>query len=970
MLHKIAKTLLFSALPLFLLPLNAQAQIAADGTTSTTVTPTDAGVRIDEGDRSGGNLFHSFQDFSVPTGTEAHFNNANDVANIFSRVTGGNISDIDGLIRANGTANLFLINPNGIIFGENASLNIGGSFFATTADGILFDDGTAFSASDRTTPLLTSSIPVGANFRDNPGDIVNRSFALNSTVEFAGLEVSSGRTLALIGGDINFEGGRATASGGNIYLGGLADAGIVDLNEDGSLSFPEDVTLANITLTNAAVVDVTGTGGGNITIDAQNLSLAAGEFNSSFSLISGGIRPESTNSEAQAGNITINVAENIRLNNSFIRNQIDPEAIGNSGDITINTGSLELIDGSYIQAATFGIGNVGAVNVTARDINIDGESTNSSASGIYSQVGTGAEGDLGGMNISTTNLSLTSGGRIQAGILGRGNTGAVDVTARDINIDGESTNGFASGIYSQVDIDGEGISEGIIISTTNLNLTGGGQIQADTFGIGNAGTVDVTATGDITIDGGASISLNSGGSNDENNDGQDVIVAANNLNLTDRGEISSSVSFDGVVTGRNIEGAISGDINITVSENIAIDKASISHIGGGNVIITAKNLNFTNGGEIRFSPFAGAATDGDINITVSEDINFDGNEPVIFIFYSGITNSGKGDVIISANNLNLTNGGSITSLFISEAGIGGDINITVSENITVDGGAFFETAEGNSGSLESNIANQGGGNINISANNLNLTDGGGITAFDLREGVLGGDINITVLGDIIIGGRENLTRVDSSSISVSEGDLNVFANNLNLTNGGAIFSFTDRTTVSSDISITALDSITIGGETSDSFASGIYNSDGGNVIIDTSNLNIANGGQILAQTRSETDAGDIIIETDNTLNLQGLGSGIFSSTGDTGDAGTVNISASEVEVRDNAQIGVNNFVEFELIRSDSGFIRVFNPVEGSGNAGTLKIVSDSVELNIGSLTAISAGGDGGDINLASDEKNP
>ena len=177
MTNTTAKTLLFSALPLLLLTANAQAQIAEDGTTSTTVTPTATGVQIDSGDRSGGNLFHSFQDFSIPTGTEAHFNNANDIANIFSRVTGSNISDIDGLIRANGTANLFLINPNGIIFGENASLQLGGSFFATTADGILFDDDVAFSASDPTTPLLTSSIPVGANFRDNPGSIINKSTA-------------------------------------------------------------------------------------------------------------------------------------------------------------------------------------------------------------------------------------------------------------------------------------------------------------------------------------------------------------------------------------------------------------------------------------------------------------------------------------------------------------------------------------------------------------------------------------------------------------------------------------------------------------------------------------------------------------------------------------------------------------------------------------------------------------------------
>ena len=108
---------------------SATAQVIPDGTTSTTV---DVDGTINDGNRAGGNLFHSFQEFSVPDGGRAFFNNALDIVNIFSRVTGGNISDINGLLGANGTANLFLLNPAGIIFGENARLDIGGSFFCTT----------------------------------------------------------------------------------------------------------------------------------------------------------------------------------------------------------------------------------------------------------------------------------------------------------------------------------------------------------------------------------------------------------------------------------------------------------------------------------------------------------------------------------------------------------------------------------------------------------------------------------------------------------------------------------------------------------------------------------------------------------------------------------------------------------------------------------------------------------------------
>ncbi len=123
------------------------AQVTSDGTVNTQVNQNGNVAEITGGETRGSNLFHSFQDFSVSTGNEAFFNNANDISNIFSRVTGGNVSNIDGLIRANGSASLFLINPAGIIFGEGARLDIGGSFYGSSASSILFEDG-EFSAAD------------------------------------------------------------------------------------------------------------------------------------------------------------------------------------------------------------------------------------------------------------------------------------------------------------------------------------------------------------------------------------------------------------------------------------------------------------------------------------------------------------------------------------------------------------------------------------------------------------------------------------------------------------------------------------------------------------------------------------------------------------------------------------------------------------------------------------------------------
>ncbi|OLT59907.1 filamentous hemagglutinin N-terminal domain-containing protein [Moorena bouillonii] len=238
----------------------AVAQVIADPSLGTTVNQNDLIYQITGGTTVGGtNLFHSFSRFDVPDGGVADFLNTNPIVNIFSRVTGGTPSDIQGLIRAQGSANLFLMNPAGIVFGRNAQLDVGGSFVATTANAIRFSENGFFSASSLQTPSQLLTIQPSAllfNQINQATTITNQSQAqagLNPAGQnVRGLRVPNGRTLLLVGGNINIDGGGLRAYNGNVELASLAAPGNVGLNfaantaNNLSLVIPDSVERADI----------------------------------------------------------------------------------------------------------------------------------------------------------------------------------------------------------------------------------------------------------------------------------------------------------------------------------------------------------------------------------------------------------------------------------------------------------------------------------------------------------------------------------------------------------------------------------------------------------------------------------------------------------------------------------------------------------------------------------------------------
>ncbi|MDJ0687634.1 MAG: filamentous hemagglutinin N-terminal domain-containing protein [Xenococcaceae cyanobacterium MO_188.B32] len=576
-------------------PTLTQAQPIEPDTTLTPnnsiVTPQPGNVfEIVGGVEAGSNLFHSFREFSLPNGSTAYFNNAASIQNVINRVTGGSVSNIDGLIRANGSANLFLLNPNGIIFGPNAQLNIGGSFLASTARSIVFADGNFFSATTpQTTPLLTISIPIGLEYRSNAGSIVNRSTP--------GLQVQPGKNLALVGGDVQFNGGVLTAPGGRVELGGLAESGMVGLRVDGNnlrLSFPDNVALADVSLTNQAKVEVVSFGGGNIAIDAQNLEILE-------SKLLAGIEEGLGSVGTQAGDITINATGAVTVTDSRLVNNVGSQELDDAGNINIKAESL-FIDDSRLEVNTFGKGDAGSIFIQVNDfVSLNGITT------VQSNVeAKEAEGNGGDLDIQARALSLTDGAQLQVRTKGRGNAGNVTIAVRDaITIAGEDSEGFNSGILSIVREGAEGKGGTIDIQARSLSLTGGSQLSASVFRTQNG------------LPGGRG-------------KGGDIIVNASDLVNV------SGVGLDGFSSGifaSTQTGAVGPAGNITVYTNFfrIADGATVNvetenFDSGGNIRINANTFEAINGGQL-ITTANSSGNAGSITVNATDRVTLSGSDP-------------------------------------------------------------------------------------------------------------------------------------------------------------------------------------------------------------------------------------------------------------------------------------------------------------------------------------------------------
>jgi filamentous hemagglutinin family protein len=672
---------------LFLSPVKAEIIPDNTLTVNSSASPGCQKCTISGGTIRGVNLFHSFQDFSIPTGGEAFFDNDLGVSNILTRITGDAISNIDGLIRANGMANLFLLNPNGIIFGANARLNIGGSFYGSTANSIKFADGTEFIAKDNqiqtTAPLLTVSVPVGLQFGANPGSIqvqgngqgIRITSDLMDTED--ALRVNSNQTLALVGGDVNLDGATLKTAGGRIELGSLSGVGLVSLNptEKGfSLGYDGVENFGDIQLFKQTAVDASGDGVGDIQIMGKLVSLTHGSQVEA-----------STLGQGKGGNFTVNAQQKLQLIGNFAENlrsglfaQAYPDTTGTAGDLIINTGELLVQDGGGVSASTFGAGRGGNLTVNAKlGVQLIGTTSDEySISGLFTSADGSATGNAGNLTINTSELLVRDGAQIIAGTSSQGKGGDLMVNASQrVQIIGISPNGISrSGLFASNQPTATGDAGELTINTGDLLVTDGGVITATTFSEGKSGNL-VINTNKLSVQDGALVSADTFGVGR----GGNLTINTDDLLVRDGAQIGATTFGEGR----------SGNLTVNANQRVQlIGKSANGTISGlfanavknstgnaGNLRIKAGELLVQDGAKVTVESL-GQGTAGYIEVQANS-IHLDNKALVIANTQSVGTDPNQQQAIITlhSGNLIMRNGSKITSNASGENVIGGNINL-------------------------------------------------------------------------------------------------------------------------------------------------------------------------------------------------------------------------------------------------------------------------------------------------------
>ena len=703
-------------------PISAQ-EVISDNTTNTTVQFSDKTYTVSGGKIIGDvNQFHSFELFNIYAGETVHFTGPNSVQNIINRVTGGE-SWINGRLKSTiQGADLFFLNPKGVVFGPEAQLDVKGSFYVSTADYLKMQDNSIFYVSPQQSSLLTSSSPSSFGFLDNSIAPIQFEGGRSLDSNYPGLSVSEAQTIAVVGGDIHFNQGSFInsqsienastisslyAPSGRIYLLSTASEGIIDFTEKHpDISYLNK--LGTITLSNRSLLDISGDGAGNIHIQADQITFDNSRIKSvSYGVaLDDGIDIIAENIHFTSGSNIVGRARGngsggyVSLKGDTILFEgisstttssscicIDSFVNAASGQLILDAKNITFLDGAVLSASTFGSGASGNITLLASETILFKGKNHTQENGyngsrIFLRTYSDEEnaGNGGMLTMDATTIRIEDGAFVTASTNGKGNGGEIRLNAKEsVFLSGDTTY-----LKATVMINSENTGNGgsIHIDAKHIQIDNGAYIETSTYSKGRAGNISLNATHSITISGVKDQSIGgiragAFGQYENSGDSGKINIQANNIKIFNYGNISTSS------TGS----AKAGNISIKAN-NISIDQHSY---------VSSSSESIGSNREA-----------GSITIESSDDIHLK-KQSYISTSTSGTDRAGKINII--TNNLLLDNSSIISSSNADQmGGDAGSININ----------SFNDTKLKNNSSILTESVSSGGGMISVNAFDLML----------------------------------------------------------------------------------------------------------------------------------------------------------------------------------------------------------------------------------------------------------
>ena len=767
---------------------HAIAQVIPDrtlGSESSIVQNRSGTQQIGGGATRGRALFHSFSMFNIGTSDRAYFESPDGISTIFSRVTGKEISTIDGTLGVSGRADLFLMNPNGVVFGKNASLDVQGSATFTTADRAIFGALQVFAADGtQAVPLLAVNVPIGLQWGNQGGNQGGRVVS-----QGANLQVLPGQMLRLLGNGVSVDGGSIRA--GKVAIASVSGNETLMIQPTGEMTIgmtTGGTQFAPIDIQKGASIDVSGNASGFISLMGSRISIRDGST----------ILADAYGKSLESGleGIHITGTEKIEILGDPIQNKPTvvtsdalKDAMGNSADILITTPHLILKDGARIQTRTYGSGSGG--NITVRSANIDASGglvgvplpngkAEDIATGMVSRGEDGSSGNGGNVRLESDRITLTEGAEFRASTRGSGRAGDFTVLAKEVTLVGgvlKFLTGFSTSTGNGIDPTIAGNGGNLSLTSDRLTVLNGASVRTGTSGRGDAGNLtlnvrEVLVSGLDPIDGTQSsistatnsVTLPNGQRVQASGRSGNLLINAASIQVLSGGMIRSNSTGSGNAGNLTLRSSfleVGGSQRFVGSTYSFLRRSAISNSasGSGNagiMSLTSDRILVRDGAQVSTAT-RGLGNNGTM-VVLAKTVDLIGAAPDeryptgLFVSVEPTGSGSGGSLRLSADRLTITDGSAISADTFG-SGRASDVVLEVTDSILIRGMGPLGLIPSRIGSSSrqaplipgpSGTPTGSGGNVSVKTGRLTIDQGGILTAATVGLGNAG---SIAVVAD-------------------------------------------------------------------------------------------------------------------------------------------------------------------------------------------------------------------------------